>query len=206
MPDPSQMVQGGVQAPLLGRLFGGIDEDQRLSVVHCGLGEPSVFKAFAPYRVRLDTVDVFSQLEHWALAETGAERAVLIGAYMDEFKLEPVDWVCCWSLLNYIDPPTVTLILNALRPYLKPDAVVHALIEYSSPTMPASPPTWALEPVDQQLYLHADATQATADSPRHTPKRLEGMLGGMKAESTVLLSNGLQEYIFRPVDEPVADD
>jgi len=206
MPDPAQMVQGGVQVPLLGRLFGDIDEDQRLSVVHFGLGESSVFHAFAPYRVRLDTVDVFSQLEHWALAETGAERAALIGAYVDAFKLEPVDWVCCWSLLNYIDPPTATLILNALRPYLKPNAVVHALIEYSSPTMPASPPTWALEPVDQQLYLHADATQATADSPRHTPKRLEGMLGGMTAESTVLLSNGLQEYIFRPVDEPVADD
>ena len=197
--------QGGVQAPLLGRLLSGIDDNQRVTIADFGVGASSVLKVFEPYRARLDTLDIHSQLPTWHSVETREERAALIGAHIDSFQLEPVDLVCCWSVLNYIEPSTMTLVIQALKPYMKANAAVHALIEYSSPSMPATPPSWTLKIVNEQLHLHAAETEAVANSPRHTPKRLEAILGGMKAQSTVLLSNGLQEYIFRPTDPPVAD-
>ncbi len=194
----SPSTHGGVQTPLLGRLLNAMDERQRIGVVDFGLGSSSVLETFAPYRVRLDTLDIFPQLERWEAADTQDERRALIQAHVDGFELEGIDWILSWSLLNYTAPLTATLLFDALRPRMRPTTAVHALIEYSSPEMPASPPSWTIRVDENDVSLTPLSSEARTASPRHTPKRLEGMLGGMKAQSTVLLSNGLQEYIFRP--------
>lgn len=189
----------GVQVPLLGRLFEGIDEDNRLVVIDFGLGGSSLLDALKPYRARIDTLAIFDALSAWQAAETPQDQRGLVEQHMAKFSLEPVDWVLCWSVLNYMNAPMLQTLSQVLGPVLKPNASIHALIEYSSPTMPASPATCDLVFEDNKAYLTLRGDRQTIPSPRYTPKALEGMLKGFKAQNTILLSNGMQEYVFRPI-------
>lgn len=189
-------VARGVQTPLLGRLFDAIKEDRRLVVIDFGAGSAPLLNALQPHRARLDAMAISEQIKTWSALETQEERAKALGVHLARFKLEQADWVLCWGALNYLDAPMMALMTEQLRPHLKPNARIHALIEYSSPTMPATPPRCYLSFHEGGAYLDIETDQSTIASPRYTPKRLEGMLTGLKTENTILLSNGMQEYIF----------
>lgn len=193
---PAISVARGVQAPLLGRLFDAIKEDCRLVVLDLGTGPAALLNALQPHRARLDVMAISEQLETWSALETKEERAKALGVYLGRFKLEQADWVLCWGALNYLDASMMALMTEQLLPHLKPNARIHALIEYSSPTMPATPPRCHLSFDEGRAHLDIEISQPTIASPRYTPKRLEGMLTGLKTENTILLSNGMQEYIF----------
>ncbi len=186
----------GVQTPLLGRLFETIKEDHRLVVIDFNVGSATLLDGLQPHRARLDAMAISEQFDAWSKLETEEECVAAIDAHLTRFALEQADWVLCWGLLNYLDSPIMGQLSERLVPYLKPQARVHALIEYSSPTMPATPPRYNLSFLEGKAYLDIEATQASIQSPRYTPKKLEGMLTGLKTENTILLSNGMQEYIF----------
>jgi len=186
----------GVQTPLLGRLFDAIKEDQRLVVIDFGTGSSAILEALQTHRVRLDAMAMAEQLAAWAGLETQEDRAGVLANYFKRFKLESADWVLCWGMLNYLDAPLMGQLTQQLLPHLKPQARIHALIEYSSSTMPATPARYQLSFDEGKAYLSMESSPTTIASPRYTPKRLEGMLTGLKTENTILLSNGMQEYIF----------
>jgi len=186
----------GVQTPLLGRLFDAIKEDQRLVVIDFGIGSAALLDALQPYRARLDAMAIAEKLEDWSSLEAQEDRADALADHFIRFNLEPADWVLCWGLLNYLDAPLITQLSKQLVPHLKPHGRIHALIEYSSPTMPAIPAQHQLFFEAGQVHLDIDSVQSSIASPRYTPKRLEGLLTGLKTENTILLSNGMQEYIF----------
>lgn len=186
----------GVQAPLLGRLFDAIKEDQRLVVIDFGVGSAAILEALSPHRARLDAMAIAEQLDVWSGLELQEDRAAALASHFSRFQLESADWVLCWGLLNYLDAPLMSQLTQQLLPHLKPQARIHALIEYSASTMPKTPASYRLSFEEGKAYLHIESSPATITSPRYTPKRLEGMLTGLKTENTILLSNGMQEYIF----------
>lgn len=189
-------VARGVQTPLLGRLFDTIKEDRRLVVMDFGTGSSALLNSLQPHRARLDVMAISTQLDVWSGLETKEERARALADYLARFKLEPSDWVLCWGMLNYLDAPMMGQLTEQLLPHLKPNARIHALVEYSSPTMPTTPPRCHLSFHEGRAHLDIETDPSTTASPRYTPKRLEGMLTGLKTENTILLSNGMQEYIF----------
>lgn len=188
-----------VQTPLLGRLVDAIREDQRLVVIDLGVLSSSLVSVLQPFRARLDALAIGEQLDAWFATETQEECSALIAQHLMKYQLEPADWLLCWGFLNYFDPPSLTSLVGHLKPHLKPSARVHALIEYSSPTMPATPPICELSFNEGKTYLDLARSRDTIPSPRYTPKRLEGMLRGYQTENAILLSNGMQEYVFSPL-------
>lgn len=188
-----------VQAPLLGRLIDSIKEDQRLVVIDFGQVSSSLLRALQPFRSRLDGLALVEHRQRWATAETRQECAALVDQSLQRNLLEPSDLVLCWGFLNYLDAQTLGVLFEKLQPYLKPSARVHALIEYSSPTMPKDFPHNELFIEDNKIFLDIQGSSETAPSPRYTPKRLEAMLNGLQTTNTVLLSNGMQEFVFSKV-------
>lgn len=188
-----------VQTPLLGRMVEAIKEENRMVVIDLGTISPSLLALLQPYRARLDGLACHEQLESWSSTETSAEAASLIHAHLKRYALEKADWLLCWGFLNYFDAPMMGVFASAIKPYLKPSARIHALIEYSSPTMPEKPASLDLSFHEGKPFLDISPPGKTIPSPRYTPKRLESMLHGLRAENAILLSNGMQEYVFSPV-------
>lgn len=185
-----------IQAPLLGRLMGALDASQRWIMIDLGVGTPSMIQALNGHRVRLDAMDMANKLTRWRQAETRKQKRAWIEQDLAPFALEPADYIFCWSSLNYLDSDCLKLFSEVLQPYLKPRALVHALIEYASPTMPAQAPTCQISQAGHHWSIDLAPVATSVPSPRYTPKHLENSLMGLSIQSTVVLSNGMQEFLF----------
>lgn len=106
----------------------------------------------------------------------------------------PVDRVLVWDLLDYLDAEKMRQLTDQLADHLAPQCCIHALIHYSSPGMPAQPGGWRF---DHAGALHSTTrTDKTLPAPRYSPKALEKAMPRLRVERTVLLNNGMQEFIL----------
>lgn len=187
-----------IQAPLLGRLMDTLDDSKRWVMIDLGVGTSSMIQALNGHRVRLDAMDMANKLKRWPTGESLAQKKHWIERDLGPFRLEPADYVLCWGALNYLDSACLRLFSEVLQPFLKPQALVHAFIEYASATMPAHSPTCQVSQDNSHWCVDFEADTTTIPSPRYTPKHLENSLVGLSIQSTVVLSNGMQEFLFCP--------
>ncbi|MGK7294325.1 MAG: hypothetical protein ACNS61_00690 [Candidatus Wenzhouxiangella sp. M2_3B_020] len=106
----------------------------------------------------------------------------------------PVDRFLCWNLLDYMSPDQLRELAGGMAAHGAPGCRVHALICYSSREMAAVPGPW---PVGEDLTLAAPpAGGERTDAPRYSPKALEKAMPALRVERTMLLNNGMQEFVF----------
>jgi hypothetical protein len=106
-----------------------------------------------------------------------------------------VDRVLVWDLLDYLAATEIRELGEQLSSHLSPSGRVHALVHYSTPGMPAHPGKWRF---DRDGALHsATVSGEMVPAPRHSPKALEKAMLRFRVERTVLLNNGMQEFLLR---------
>jgi len=110
------------------------------------------------------------------------------------FWRESADRFLCWDLLNYMDPDELNALSSCIANHASGDCRMHALIHYSGTTMSAQPGRFVL---DDNLELTLGASDAAnRTSPRYSPKALEKSMPDLQVERTLLLNNGMQEFMF----------
>lgn len=152
-----------------------------------GAVHPGIVDALAAARARI----VVANLDPLAPAVDSAWRAgsTLVRA----LRARPVERVLCWDLLNYLTPEDLGKLARRLLSFAAPACRVHALIAYSRSEMPAAP-LQIRRLADGQLESRAVEAQIAA--PRFSPKALEKAMPGLQVDRTLLLNNGMQEFIF----------
>lgn len=106
---------------------------------------------------------------------------------------EPIGLTLCWDLLNYLDAGELGALSAAIAANSCPDGRVHALIQYSSKTMPGRPCAFS---IDERLDFTPRDGGDAIEAPRYSPKALEKAMALLHVESTMLLNNGMQEFVF----------
>lgn len=102
------------------------------------------------------------------------------------------DLVLAWTLLDHIHPDDLTQLARHLMATGSPRLLVHALIS-TRPRIPRIPYTFRIE----QGGLRAlSRTAEECEGPRQNQVRLLERLPGFRVVRSVLLRNGLQEYLF----------
>lgn len=187
-------VTQGLHAPLFERLIAELDPERRQVVFDCGAARAGTLALFSAFRCRLDVFHLAELLPWLDKEDDLVQRRQLLAERLDGRDPEPAQLVLCWNLLNYLQTSEFESLAALLAPRLAPGARLHALIEYSSPTMPASPGHWV---PDASGRLHADQPDIEeVRSPRYSPKALERLMPQFRPERSMLLGNGLQEHIF----------
>lgn len=185
-----------LRVPLFQSIFEQFDPGQRYVVLDLGPARAGLIDLLVGLRCRLDVVglpDVLAQIQSLEDPEW-IEQAMR--RMLPPTRGESVDVVLTWNLLNYLDLEHIAILGRILKERMAPRACLHALIEYSSRQMPASPGD--ILPVDAgNLILNADEHAGLVDAPRYVRGALEKSLKGMAAERTMLLGNGMQEYLLR---------
>ena len=195
MPAAASRVGRGLHAPLFEQLVHRLEEDRRHVVLDCGAARAGTIDLLSRYRCRLDILDLAVALPELTAQSDPQARSAVFARRLPKAQTEPAELVFCWNLLNYLKPADVSALIDGLLPLLAPAARLHALIEYSSPLMPASPGHWV---PDQNGRLFADQEDAEQiPAPRYSPKALERMMPRLKPERSMLLGNGLREHLFR---------
>jgi hypothetical protein len=188
--------QPGLAAPLFAQVIGDLDVEKRLTVLDLGNVRAGTVALFSEFRCRLDIANLPDALPLPRDLEDPEVRHRALASVFTVHESEALDLILCWNLLNYLERDDISYLISLLAPRFKPSTRVHALMEYASPLMPATPGAWV---PDENARLHASQVdEEQVDSPRYKPKELERLMPQVKPERTVLLGNGLQEFLFIP--------
>lgn len=184
-----------VRAPLFNQALEPFEEDQRRVVLDLGRIRSGTVELFSNYRCRLDVVDLPSALGQLPdLEEPGAA-----GRWLDRLLPagddEKVDLFLCWNLLNYLPAALIEALGRRLSERAADGARLHALIEYRATRMTVVPKSFA--PQGTEIVADPVDETNTVAAPRYTPKEMEKRLPGFASERTMLLGNGMQEFLFR---------
>lgn len=185
----------GLHAPLFEQVIQGLDLDRRQVILDCGAARSGTIALLSAFRCRLDVLDLAETLPSLKSADDPGERRNLLADRLTCPHQEPVQLVLCWNLLNYLQPSDIETLADLLAARLATGGRLHALIEYSSPLMPASPGHWV---PDESGRLYADQAETEeTPAPRYSPKALERLMPQFRPERSVLLGNGLREHLFQ---------
>jgi hypothetical protein len=108
---------------------------------------------------------------------------------------EKIDTVLCWDLLNYLSPPLLKAFTTHLVTIMKPTGVVHGYIHSMQDVMPERPQHYQV--LKDGLVTHADQAIALGKAPRYSFWDLEKHATGLRVDRSMLLRNGIQEYLLR---------
>lgn len=183
-------------ARLLRATIDCLEAGERRVIVDLGGAQPGSLDLLSGFRCRYCIGDALDSLMRLDPEQEPAALDAALAELLPTEVFGDADLVLCWQLLDYLQSPVLEALGRRLRLLLAPTGQIHAITEYSASTMP--------EPM-HPLFLDRDGRvrRATAHSgqrraaPRHAPAELQKRLGGLQMERAVLLSNGMQEYLFR---------
>lgn len=191
---PARRIEFG--APLFGQIVARMHEGERWVVLDLGQIQPATVTAFGRFRCRLDIADLPADLDTIGALDDALALKQHFGAMLPGVPAaDAADVILCWDLLNYFDRPALTALMRRIAARARSGAVLHALIAYSQPHMPARPGLY--HPLDDDHLVCIPTTTEQRKAPRYTPKDLERYMQGFRADQRRLLNNGMQEYLFR---------
>jgi len=192
------------KTPLLARILSAEASEQRRVVLDLGGPSQTLLQqlgAIGPCRVEIaDLVGTgcLALLNAPEFGEDSGEagiRAILPAAR------EPLDLILCWDLPNYLNLNVLGQLFAILGERARPGCRLHMLIAYSKREMPAVPARYRYSSDGQLTQTSRDASFTAA--PRYSPESLGAAVGDFQYERGVLLSNGMQEFVYtwpRPTD------
>ena len=108
---------------------------------------------------------------------------------------DAVDLVFCWDLPNYLKLDAMSALMGAIGRRARPGALAHALIFYADREMKEHPGRFV--PTADGELNDRSAPGAAIAAPRYSPEALGKSMGGFTIDRARLLSNGMQEFLFR---------
>jgi len=197
------------KAPLLAKLLIAPEELARRAVI-LDLGNPSQalldrLSNNRPCRVEIAGLarqENFSALnDPEAIAERGHD---ILQTLLPPPNNELLDLILCWDLPNYLTLPGLTLLIDVLAPRTAPGCKLHMLITYSKREMSSEPAHYI--PGNDALLNQVPRTGKIDQAPRYSPEDLGKAMGGFRYQRGVLLSNGMQEFVYARPTEPGTKD
>lgn len=185
-------------APLFRDVIAGLGADTRHIVLDLGAASTAMLALLGQSRCRVEIADLahFGGVERLNSAEPGtALDAAGSSLLPNRHSGDAINLVFCWDLPNYLTLDALSSLMVAIQERSRAGALAHTLIAYSDRDMNENPgcfvPTSDGELVDLGLAGKAIA------APRYSPEELAKNMGGFVIDRARLLSNGMQEFLFR---------
>ncbi len=194
----SREAPAAFHAPLFHGLIDGLDADERHVVLDLGTASTPMLALLGQSRCRVEIADLahFGGVDRLNSTEAGPEL-VDAGESLLPRRCpgDAIDIVFCWDLPNYLSLDALSVLMRAIGERAENGALAHALIAYADRDMKAFPGRF-VPTADGELIDRSGATDAV-EAPRYSPEELGNSIGGFVIERARLLSNGMQEFLFR---------
>jgi hypothetical protein len=186
---------GALNAPLFQSLIERLRGAGRCVVLDLGAARPETLRLFSEFPCRLDIVDLADGLEQLNAEQTPRGFRERAESLLPSRRREATDVVLCWDLLNYLNRPALSMLMECIAARGRRGTLAHALVFYSARKMPVRPSTFY--PIDEQHLTSLAPAQAERDAPRYTPEDFTLCMPRYTVERARLLRNGMQEFLFR---------
>lgn len=183
-------------SPLLAALVGQCAERPRCHVLDLGPAIGSNVAFFQQLHCKLEIADCGAELLR--LAGRGDEDALPPEAPLERLLPvdpdDPYDAILVWDLLNYLGKPLFAALMAHLAPAVTGDTHLHAYIG-ARRTLPAEPAQYRLRDDGKvEARVRGPAMRAC---PCYHQMELRHLLPQFGVERSMLLQNGMQEYLFK---------
>ncbi len=183
-------------SPLLGEVIARFDLPARHVILLPGASDPGILTLLQGKRCRILVADSAQALSEWSEESSDAQA---LSEQMERLIIsagtEMIDTVLCWDLLNYLNPPLLKAFAERLASIMAPEGIVHAYIHSASSEMPQSPKHYRLD--EEGRVLCISRGPALRKTPRYSYADLEKHATGFRVMRSMLLRNGIQEYLLR---------
>ena len=176
----------------------GLDATERHVVLDLGAASTAMLALLGRSRCRVEIADLahFGGIDHLNKTELGPALANAADSVLPKpLPGDAIDLVFCWDLPNYLTLNALSGLMNAIGNRARPGALAHALIYYAEHDMREHP--GRLVPTADGELMDSNATRAVIAAPRYSPEDLGKSMGRFVLDRARLLSNGMQEFLFR---------
>ena len=193
-PDPAV----ALHAPLFQDLVTGLDATKRHVVLDLGAASTDMLALLGRSRCRVEIADLahFGGIDNLNSTEPGPALSEMAESLLpNRLSDDAIDLVFCWDLPNYLTLDSLSALMNAIGRRARAGALAHALIFYAERDMNEHPARF-IPTAEGELIDHS-APGAAITAPRYSPEDLGKSMGGFVIDRARLLSNGMQEFLFR---------
>jgi hypothetical protein len=197
---PHRSIQPGDDEPFSSPLFREVmtrfDRTTRRVILEPGSISPGILQILQGQRCRLLVADAALALSDLS-GKTEDPHALFhqLETLIPGAGSEKIDTVFCWDLLNYLTLPQFKVFTARLATIMSPGGMLHAYIHSSQNTMAQRPQRYSVLAEDRILRLDQDP--AERKTPRYSYGDLDKHASGFCVARSMLLRNGLQEYLLR---------
>jgi hypothetical protein len=193
--------QEPLRAPLFRDIAARLGEGGRWVVLDLGRPRGATIEYLGRFRSRLVIADVYAGLDTLNGAEDAAAAASCVDALLPSCGPDPIDLVLCWDVLNFLAPPALSALMERLSSVLRRGAALHALMSYSATQSAVAPGSYA---IDGDGNLSGCIEGGGPKPMDYTTAQLQRMMRGYAVVRSMLLRQGVQEYVFRYAPPPVS--
>ncbi|MEW8027051.1 MAG: hypothetical protein AB2792_10315 [Candidatus Thiodiazotropha sp.] len=108
---------------------------------------------------------------------------------------DKIDTVLCWDLLNYLSLPLFNAFTARLAALMAPTGMLHAYIYSAHTAMSRWPQRYSV--LGDDLVVRLDHDPPERKTPRYSYGDLDKHASGLRVVRSMLLRNGIQEYLLR---------
>ena len=180
-----------MNCPVFGAFVRGLQKDTRYKVLDLGPALPENLDFFSAYRCKLQIADLTRSIATMEQENSLSKEALLADLSSDD---EPYDIMLFWDIFNYMSTESIRLLMDTLAPGIKSGTRLHAL-NASTGNIPSYPNRYRIIGEDQLLCQQT--SNELIPSPCHAQRVLEKQMPGFKVQGSLLLKNGIQEFLFQ---------
>jgi hypothetical protein len=211
-PEPSTDVGGEQHTLALPAVLDWLSGRHHPRVVDLGAAHGDNLAFFSRYGCRLEILDLYPQLRETAHPNPAAERErtkqlvtrlIDVGAESPSDAVETtgepakdshiIDLVLWWDLINYLNPPQIEGLYQALRPVCGAGTRAFLLLAHA-PTLPLQPRRLRIAAPDKLIWERQ--TPAVRPCPQYSEHKLHKLLPDFVVERSFLMRHGVREYLL----------
>lgn len=175
-----------------------MDANRRHVVLDLGAASTAMLALLGRSRCRVEIADLahFGGIDQLNTSEDGAALSDAAESLLPNPPPDDaIDLVFCWDLPNYLTLDALAALMRAIGRRARPGALAHALIFYAERDMKEHPGRFV--PTAAGELIHHGASGVMMAAPRYSPEDLGKSMGHFVIDRARLLSNGMQEFLFR---------
>lgn len=186
-----------IKSPMLFNMLKRLSETERTTIFDISCARQSSIDFFSDYWCKLVVADALNSL-YKLEQQAGQESVEYIGALKNaiQFYQRPapeLDMILLWSLPNYLSPSHLKELVKYLMTFTSRRVMLHAYI-YNSEKMPAEPVSYTIR-TDKTVAM-SRPSDINVNCPLYHLAELQKYFSPLKVEHSMILSSGVQEYVF----------
>ncbi len=183
-----------------GALVASLGPERRSQVLDLGRSIGSNIEWLSSRNCRVFVADLHRSLLDETIEARKAENfARLLERLVPLADDDRFDAVLAWDLFDYLRPDQIAALMARLAPACRPGALLLAFVT-TQRQLPAAPMRYRIR--GPQTLAWEGAATPTRSAPGYHESDLARLMPGFRLKTSLLLRNGIQEYLFSAHSEP----